>query len=68
MAEIISVIEPAPGSDGPYVVVTRKNASVTNVTTGLSNLVLALDQAKADQAAVLTGSYLSTTITTQTTG
>lgn len=62
MAQWRSIIKPAPGGDGPYVVVTENKTgpqeqpwAVTNVTTGLANIGAALDQAKSDGAALLGG-------------
>lgn len=61
MSQWRSIIRPAPGSDGPFYVVTETLpnggsggvATVTNVTTGVANVGAALDQAKTDGAAIL---------------
>ena len=54
-SEIVTEIKPAPGGDGPYYVKTEKDTVVTNVTTGILTIALAIDQMKADQGAALTG-------------
>lgn len=57
---IISVIRKAPSPDGPYWVQTRDASAAdgadANITLGLANVSAALDQAKSDQAALLSGS------------
>jgi hypothetical protein len=50
-----SMIRAAPGGDGPFFVVTEKEGVVTNVTLTLASLAAALDQAKTDQAAAISG-------------
>jgi len=50
-----SILRSAPGGDGPYFVVTEKDGAVTNVTLSLPNLNAALDQAKSDQGAAISG-------------
>jgi hypothetical protein len=66
MATIRSVIRPAPGSDGPYFVTTEVNGAVSNVTTGVSTLAAAVNQARDDHAAALSGLTVSqVTISTQ---
>lgn len=55
MAQLLSVIRPVPGADGPFYVVTDANNSTVNVTTGVLTLGAALDVAKSDQGANLGG-------------
>lgn len=56
---IVSTIRKAPSPDGPYWVQSRDTTATdgadSNITLGLANVSAALDQAKSDQAALLSG-------------
>ena len=61
---MISTIRPAPGGDGPFMVTSERNGSVTNATLGVATLLAAINQARDDQSADFVGPLSSTVITT----
>lgn len=66
LTKIQSVIRPVSGGDGPFWVVSSKDGVDFNVTLTVANLSAALDQAKTDQASVVSGvTVMQITIATQ---
>lgn len=61
MSSLTSTIRPAPSGagGGPFYSVTEQDGSVTKVTTGLSTIANAINQATGDQVALVTGQGLT---------
>lgn len=57
VAQFLSTIRPAPSGagGGPFICITETGGSISKCVTGISTLSNALDQAKTDQAAILSG-------------
>ena len=68
MARLISTIRPVSGADGPFYVVTKRNGDDFNVSTGVTGLVQAVNQAVADQGSVFVLPFVSAVLDTVDSG